>query len=294
MVKYDLFISHASEDKEALVQPLATALAAFGVRVWYDEFTLEAGDSLSRSIDRGLADSRFGVVVLSPSFILKPWPEYELRGLVSKELGRDKVIIPLWFGVSRDDVLGFSPPLADKLAIVIDLASMDEVAAEILRVVRPDRHAQLRRLLLSKQLTCSLSKVKTKRIAHGFTRHSKFPKMLLSRINLIRHVFLSLMPETFEEAVDAFRRDTHPEQEIVLWEAMAATYLDFVYERAPSIVKQKVALDVLLHLATQPLPAKPLRRWAALDADDLAVLRARWEIFGSHVPATLVTLKKDT
>jgi len=74
--------SHASEDKEALVQPLATALAAFGVRAWYDEFTLEAGDSLSRSIDRGLADSRFGVVVLSPSFILKPWPEYELRGLV--------------------------------------------------------------------------------------------------------------------------------------------------------------------------------------------------------------------
>jgi len=78
------------------------------------------------------------------------------------------------------------------------------------------------------------------------------------------------MPETFEEAVDAFRRDTHPEQEIVLWEAMASTYLDFVYERAPSIVKQKVALDVLLHLATQPLPAKPLRRWAVLDADDLA------------------------
>ena len=65
--------------------------------------------------------------------------------------------------MSRDDVLDFSPPLADQLAIVIDLAFMDEVAAEILRVVRPDRHAQLRRLLLSKQLTGSLSKVKTNR-----------------------------------------------------------------------------------------------------------------------------------
>lgn len=293
MGKYDLFISHASEDKEALVQPLATALAAFGVRVWYDEFTLEAGDSLSRSIDRGLADSRFGVVVLSPSFIVKPWPEYELRGLVSKELGRDKVIIPLWFGVSRDDVLGFSPTLADKLAILVDLASIDEVAAEILRVVRPDRHEQLRRLLLAKSLTGPLSTIKTERIAHGFVRHSEFPKMLLSRINLIRHVFLALMPESFEEAVDAFRRDTHPEQEIVMWEAMASTYLDFVHERAPSVAKQKAALDVLLQLTTAPLPARPLRRWSALDADDLALLRARWKIFGSHVPATLVARKNE-
>lgn len=89
---WDVFISHASEDKSDFVQPLAKILTEFGVRVWYDEFTLRLGDSLSRSIDEGLSRSRFGLVVISPSFISKHWPEYELRGLVAREIGAGKVI----------------------------------------------------------------------------------------------------------------------------------------------------------------------------------------------------------
>ena len=61
---FDLFICHASEDKDAFVRPLATRLREEHVEVWFDEFTLEMGDSLRESIDRGLATSRFGVVVL--------------------------------------------------------------------------------------------------------------------------------------------------------------------------------------------------------------------------------------
>jgi hypothetical protein len=149
MNHYDLFISHASEDKRSLVQPLATALETLGVGIWYDDFALEAGDSLSRSIDRGLSDSRFGLVILSPSFLKKPWPERELRGLVSKELGRDKVIIPVWYKVSRDDILAFSLPLADQVAILADNLSISEVAGEILRIVRPDLGRKFRRLLFA-------------------------------------------------------------------------------------------------------------------------------------------------
>ena len=52
-VEYDLFISHASEDKDDFVRPLANALKSLGVKVWYDEFTLKIGDSLRGSIDRG-------------------------------------------------------------------------------------------------------------------------------------------------------------------------------------------------------------------------------------------------
>ena len=80
--KYDVFISHASEDKEQFVKPLVVALEAAGYKVWYDEFTLKVGDSLRRSIDSGLSNSRYGVVVFSSAFFEKNWTQYELDGLV--------------------------------------------------------------------------------------------------------------------------------------------------------------------------------------------------------------------
>lgn len=141
--QWDVFISHASEDKAALVKPLAKALRDLGAEVWYDEFTLTVGDSLSRSIDRGLAQARFGVVVLSPAFLAKDWPEYELRGLLARELGRDKVVLPVWYNVSRDDVLRYSPPLADKLALTSAGKSAEELAIRLLEVIRPDIYQEV-------------------------------------------------------------------------------------------------------------------------------------------------------
>ena len=75
---WDVFISHASEDKDSFVRPLAMELSRLGLRVWFDEFSLDIGDSISASIDKGLAESKFGLVVISPSFISKPWPRREL------------------------------------------------------------------------------------------------------------------------------------------------------------------------------------------------------------------------
>lgn len=140
--KWDVFICHASEDKDAFVRPLAVTLRQLGISVWYDEFSLEVGDSISRSIDKGLAESAYGIVILSPTFIRKPWPEYELRGLVSREIGEDKVILPVWHGVGRQEVLQFSPPLADKLAIDTSRVGSQDVALQILRVVRHDLYLQ--------------------------------------------------------------------------------------------------------------------------------------------------------
>ena len=77
--EWDVFISHASEDKEAIATPLAEALQEEGLRVWYDDFSLRLGDSLRESIDRGLARSRFGVVILSGYFFGKHWPQQELQ-----------------------------------------------------------------------------------------------------------------------------------------------------------------------------------------------------------------------
>jgi hypothetical protein len=134
---YDLFICHASEDKESFVRPLANALRAEHVEVWFDEFTLELGDSIRRSIDKGLRQSRFGIVVLSRAFFNKKWSQYELDGLTEIEMrGRDKVLLPIWHGVDHSEVLTYSPSLANRKAISSE-EGMDRVVAAIIRVVRP-------------------------------------------------------------------------------------------------------------------------------------------------------------
>ena len=115
---YDVFICHASEDKESFVRPLAIALQSEHVEVWYDEFSLTLGDSIRRSIDKGLRQSRFGIVVLSPAFFAKNWPQYELDGLVEREMkGRDKVILPIWHDVGSEDVMRYSPSLGGRKAV---------------------------------------------------------------------------------------------------------------------------------------------------------------------------------
>ena len=113
--EWDVFISHASEDKDAIATPLADALRAKGLRVWYDDFALKMGDSLRQSIDRGLARSRFGVVILSGYFFQKHWPQQELNGLVTRE-DTGKVILPVWHGVGFAEVRSYSPMLADRKA----------------------------------------------------------------------------------------------------------------------------------------------------------------------------------
>lgn len=79
------------------------------MKVWFDEFTLTVGDSLRRSIDRGLATSRFGVVVISPDFLRKEWPQRELDGLVSREIGGVKIILPVWHNIRAELIRKYSP-----------------------------------------------------------------------------------------------------------------------------------------------------------------------------------------
>jgi hypothetical protein len=116
--RYDVFISHASEDKAKFADSLAKALTNRGLRVWYDEMVLAVGDSLRREIDKGLALSRFGIVILSPHFFEKHWTNKELDGLAAKEAsGADKVVLPVWHNVSREEVAKYSLPLADKIGV---------------------------------------------------------------------------------------------------------------------------------------------------------------------------------
>jgi hypothetical protein len=132
---WDIFISHASEDKQDFVRPLAEELRARGYNVWYDEFTLQIGDSLRQRIDQGLLNSRFGIVVLSPSFFAKSWPQRELDGLTTREVLGGKVILPVWHQVSYAEVAAYSPVLADRVAVLSSLGTV-EVVNSIERVLK--------------------------------------------------------------------------------------------------------------------------------------------------------------
>jgi Domain of unknown function (DUF1883)/TIR domain len=133
--EFDLFISHATEDKDGIVRDLVEALSSRGVKVWYDEFQLRIGDSLRRKIDAGLARSRFGLVVVSHAFFAKNWPQYELDGLVSLEMAGRQRILPVWHNITKDEVLDYSPSLADKVALSTGTFTVEEIAAEIADVV---------------------------------------------------------------------------------------------------------------------------------------------------------------
>jgi hypothetical protein len=134
--EYDVFISHASEDKAEVVRPLAEALRSNGLKVWYDEFELKIGDSLRQKIDKGVANSRFGIVVISTAFFGKGWPNYELDGLVTRAVGGEQVILPIWHNVTKQQVIKYSPSLADKLARSTATHTVEEIADEIFNVIR--------------------------------------------------------------------------------------------------------------------------------------------------------------
>lgn len=135
---WDVFISHASEDKTSIARPLAEALQMHGLSVWLDDFELKIGDSLRRKIDAGLANSAFGIVILSRNFFAKDWPQYELDGLITRQVSGEQTVLPVWHEITKAEVMEQSPPLADKIARSTAQFTIKEIAQEIAEVVRPD------------------------------------------------------------------------------------------------------------------------------------------------------------
>lgn len=107
------------------------ALIAKGLDVWYDEFTLRIGDSLRQKIDRGVATSRVGLVILSPSFIAKGWTNYELDGIVTRTVSGEQILLPIWHNITKQQVINFSPSLADKVARSTETHTVEDIAKEI-------------------------------------------------------------------------------------------------------------------------------------------------------------------
>jgi hypothetical protein len=133
---WDIFISHASEDKATVARPLAEELKAYGFRVWLDAWTLSPGDSLRRKIDEGISRSRLGVVVLSHAFFAKPWPQVELDAIYTMSVSGKRALVPIWHGLSSDAVTDYSPLLASLLALSTG-NGIDQIAEAIAKKLGP-------------------------------------------------------------------------------------------------------------------------------------------------------------
>ncbi len=193
--EWDVFISYASEDKSALVKPLANALKEIGVKVWFDEFELKLGDSLSRSIDQGLVHSGFGIVVLSKSFFAKQWTDYELRSLLSRVTGGERILLPVWHNIDREDIMKYSPYLADIKALSTSIG-IEELALEITKKVRPDILNSYLRMHTCKQMKKRpgiKTKVALKDVYDSPIKHKALPSYLVISCRLIEEVFADIL-----------------------------------------------------------------------------------------------------
>lgn len=202
-MEYDAFISHASEDKNGFVRDLANALQREGAKVWYDEFSLTIGDSLREKIDEGLALSKFGIVVLSKNFFGKHWPTRELNGLATKEARGGKVILPVWLDVSKEEVEGFSLPLADKLAARSE-QGLTEVVRLLLQVIRPPKGSDVAPPQAPEQRsqkTTVLTMTALAKFAEAKDSTVEWPRHLPSIYDALLSLKFSLV-EQVEESID--------------------------------------------------------------------------------------------
>ncbi len=135
--EWDVFICHASKDKEAVARPLGDFLESYGLRVWLDENELTLGDSLRGTIDDALTKSNYGIVILSKAFFERDWPQRELNALAALESRERKVIIPVWHEVNHGFIAKFSPLLADKFAVSTE-NGLVQVVTQILKAIQPN------------------------------------------------------------------------------------------------------------------------------------------------------------
>jgi hypothetical protein len=131
--EYDVFVSHAWEDKDSFVDEFVAELSALDVRVWYDKEKIAWGDSMRSRIDDGLAKSKFGVVLISPNYIAdgKYWTKTELDGLFQLESLSGKTILPIWHNITKKEVTEYSPIIAGRRAMTTATMTPKEIATEL-------------------------------------------------------------------------------------------------------------------------------------------------------------------
>lgn len=254
--KWDLFISHSSEDKITFVNELVSSLARFDLKVWYDTDQLLIGDSLSKTIDFGLTKSSYGLLILTKTFIAKKWPEYEYRSLLMKEMNGQKIILPIWHNVDMTDILEYSPYLADKFAFDSAKMSTEQIAFGILKVIKPNIAESILRYITFKNIVnkSTIARKKLNELKESEIRHDKLPKNLMTRLRIIYYeVFCEISEESFEKFVQNFRKDLHPQDEIAIWENILASRLEYIKKGGKLPKKSVYSILLSLSLGMHPI-----------------------------------------
>lgn len=244
---WDVFISHASEDKENLVRALAKQLNdVYRVSVWYDEFSLEYGDSLIKSIQKGLQDSKFGLVVLSNHFFKKQWTENERISLQTKEMIlNEKVIIPIWYNITKEEVAKHDLALADKFAISIgNDFNLDDLAVKIIKVIRPDIYQNINRMrqfenMIINSMDCTINLEDLSKIPAPPIRHQNLSIQMKARLKLIHNSIKDVDKRNYIKYEEDFRRSINIDREMIITELLTAAYIDCINKRDMTIDEKK-------------------------------------------------------
>ncbi|WP_132282521.1 TIR domain-containing protein [Natranaerovirga hydrolytica] len=229
----------ASEDKDILVRPLAKQLSeVYKVHIWYDEFSLEYGDSLLDSIEKGLQDSKYGVVIFSKAFFEKVWTTHEYKSLKTKEmLLNQKVIIPIWYKISKNEIAQYSLTLADKYAISLNnTIDIDDLAVKIVKIIRPDIYSNLSRMRyvenqIKDSIKATISNEEFKKISLPPIRHKEISIQIKARLKVVHNAIKDVDMRSYQKYEEDFRRSTNIDREIIITELLTAAYLDCIYTR---------------------------------------------------------------
>ncbi len=133
--EYDAFISHAVEDKIPIANELCARLERAGLRIWSSGKELGVGDSIEKTIAKGLNRSRFGIVIFSPTYLAKNWTIREFYTLLAKEIEEHKVILPVLYNITLDDLKNKDLLMADRFAVNAD-RGLDFVVDRLVREIR--------------------------------------------------------------------------------------------------------------------------------------------------------------
>ena len=246
--EWDVFISHASEDKDSIVRQLADVLERLHVKIWYDEFSLKVGDSLSKSIDEGLQKSRFGIIIISKNFLAKKWTDYEYRSLLSKEDNGTKVILPIWHEITKNEVKKFSLYLSDKIALDTSKMPINKLALTLTEIIRPDIYRSIKGYLLFKKLfeNAKEEKVRFSELKPQKEPQSKLSKQLEVRARNIYYGIGQVLNSTIDETIYNYELDLRPDREIQIWEIMNLCFLEIINKYQIQVIDKKKAIATLL------------------------------------------------
>ena len=138
--KHDVFLSHASEDKDSVARPLFERLTNENIDVWFDENNLKWGDSLMNSIGKGLQNATYGIVIFSPNFFKKKWTQLELEALIDLTKPGERKILPLLYNLSHDELAKQQPLLSGILSRSWDGDGVDVIVEELKNLILNSEH----------------------------------------------------------------------------------------------------------------------------------------------------------